>query len=258
MQIDVLTSSPEMLECDIILENRAVLTERVIPNFKDFGDPHVAAAVLERVESAISDMILFLSGSPLWREPGLLKRPDPLKDVEWKSLQRRQMLVRDLKYVDVSFLLWDEFLKQTPSLTGAATFEQRMAAKKAESSGTADPTAAKKTRCMKLMVRLWVACFVSNRQSEQYFYDRGWLDTIDNLNGHGLGASDVFVSLVCNNERLVRCITFNTMLRFIGFIRSLGPLDTWLRFLAGLCAPNGNPIGMRQQDVLASIYISYT
>ncbi|CAE7305060.1 unnamed protein product [Symbiodinium sp. CCMP2592] len=114
--------------------------------------------------------------------------------------------------------------------------------------------AKQKARVLKVLVRLWLYCFLRNHTNENFFYMRGYMDIIDDMNGRGLGASDVFVTLLSQNRDLVRKVKPETVTRFLKFIRILGPLDTWLHFLKALCDPqNGGALSDKQQLVLSKI-----
>eukprot|EP00439_Symbiodinium_sp_Y106_P055565 s1331_g7.t1 len=114
--------------------------------------------------------------------------------------------------------------------------------------------AKQKARVLKVLVRLWLYCFLRNHTNENFFYMRGYMDIIDDMNGRGLGASDVFVTLLSQNRDLVRKVKPETVTRFLKFIRILGPLDTWLQFLKALCDPqNGGALSDKQQLVLSKI-----
>ncbi|CAJ1373890.1 unnamed protein product, partial [Effrenium voratum] len=196
--------------------------------------------------------------------------PDPLSE-PWLSLPSRQHVSHQMKYIDASFHLFHELVKRTDSLVAgdvrwgrmAASVETKMHAREAlvnSSDVSAEVeaweevmngmVATMKTRCLKLLVRLWLCCFLGSRKIESYFHKKGWLDVLNTLNGFGLGASDVFVKLVSNNAELARTIDRGTLLKLLDLIHELGPLDTWFYFLKAVCAPLQTALPIMQQTVL--------
>lgn len=264
IKLQILSDTAWMVEADVVCEHASIMRRAITPRLVEFENPKLAFAICSRAEHMLADMIFFLSGSAEWRKgdgsKGSTDVLDPM-DVPWRSKPHRQRLVRELKYIDATFDLFHEFVKLTPSLAGnEVQWGDRAAALRAGSKpGTAATISLSrqsqdsKTRCLKMLVRLWVYCFLGNRENENYIQKHGWLDVINNLNGHGLGASSVFVALVSDNAQLIRTLEKGTMMKFISFIRSLGPLDTWLFFLKALCAPQQVAMSMKQQMVLTTL-----
>lgn len=274
--IDVMDDSTFVYHCDVVAEHTRLLRKVITPRCRDFGDMNVAALVCAQCEHAFTDMIFFLTDSPHWRatQEGQKQyiEPDPLSE-SWVSSADRQALVLGLKYIDATFELFHEFVAHVPALMDGDTRWGRRAVAlnlglhakphalpavgHADSSNwdivMGNMVACMKTRCLKLLVRLWMCCFIGSRKIENYFFKNGWVDTINKLNGHGLGASDVFVALMSNNAKLVRQVERSTILKFIDFIRVLGPLDTWMSFLTAVCAPAETAVGAMQQMVLCTL-----
>eukprot|EP00434_Breviolum_minutum_P019689 symbB.v1.2.017368.t1/scaffold1352.1/size234417/17 len=64
-------------------------------------------------------------------------------------------------------------MHDTSKLTGPA-------ATKGQSSEQVDKA---KARVLKVLVRLWLYCFLRNRTNENFFFTRGYMDIIDDMNG---------------------------------------------------------------------------
>ena len=222
---------------------------------------------LQKAERAFSEMIFFLAHSLNWQYGAeeTKKKSDPLKEA-WSANSQRQRFVRELKYIDETVRYFHALAGTMPEMQAEEVdFATRLkgrttntgskltgpAATKGQSSEQVDKA---KARVLKVLVRLWLYCFLRNRTNENFFFTRGYMDIIDDMNGRGLGASDVFVALLSQNRELVRKVKPDTVTRFIRFIRVLGPLDTWLLFLKALCNPqNDGAISDKQQLVLSKI-----
>lgn len=109
-------------------------------------------------------------------------------------------------------------------------------------------------RVLKLTVRLWMMTFLHNRQNENYIAANGWMDRINGLNGLGLGAADVLSSLVTYNKSLIMKVELDVILKFITFIKTLGPDSTWLAFLRCLTACDDESLSSKQQEILRVLY----
>eukprot|EP00931_Biecheleriopsis_adriatica_P072653 TRINITY_DN47081_c0_g1_i1.p1 TRINITY_DN47081_c0_g1~~TRINITY_DN47081_c0_g1_i1.p1 ORF type:complete len:2919 (+),score=455.88 TRINITY_DN47081_c0_g1_i1:1094-8758(+) len=259
-----------MRECEVVNEHKHVLQKDITPRVSLFSDTGLAAFVCAQLEHTLTDMIFFLTDSQYWRVDQAVSVPDPLSTT-WIALPCRQNVSLQMKYIDTSFNLFHQLVKKTDSLVGgdsrwgrkAAQLEAKMYAREAsvssqDMSGEVEAweevmgsmVATMKTRCLKLLVRLWLCSFLGSRKIEAYFHQKGWLDVLNTLNGFGLGASDVFVKLVSNNAELARTIDRETLLKFLDFIRLLGPLDTWFYFLKAVCAPLQSALPIMQQTVL--------
>ena len=257
-----------LADCEVVNEHRFFLQRSVTPRCADFGDVGVAGLVCNQCEHALTDMIFFLTDSRHWRQEG--PPPDPLNE-PWLAVFCRQHVSHQMKYIDTSFQLFHELVKRTDMLVAgdvrwgrkAAQRETKMHAREAlvnSSDVSAEVeaweevmsgmVATMKTRCLKLLVRLWLCSFLGSRKIEAYFHKKGWLDVLNTLNGFGLGASDVFVKLVSNNAELARTIDRGTLLKLLDLIRQLGPLDTWFYFLKAVCAPLQTALPIMQQHVL--------
>jgi hypothetical protein len=104
--------------------------------------------------------------------------------------------------------------------------------------------------CLKLILKAVYFCFLGSRNNEDYIAKLGGLERINNLNGLGLGAADVFKALVGDNQNILRKFKPEVIEKFVNFIRRLGPDDTWLRFLQGVCSTDGVAVSRNQQFVL--------
>eukprot|EP00928_Gymnodinium_smaydae_P063451 TRINITY_DN4700_c0_g8_i1.p1 TRINITY_DN4700_c0_g8~~TRINITY_DN4700_c0_g8_i1.p1 ORF type:complete len:2834 (-),score=475.17 TRINITY_DN4700_c0_g8_i1:232-8733(-) len=257
-----------MQKVDIVHEHVVHLRRDIIPRVDDMNDGRVARRIAEYVAVAISDMILFLGESARWRVPDERKTngagPDALKE-RLRAKEEIQMISRELKYVDATVELFNKFSKHVPSLcrTNVSASDRANVGRMLDSGGEsseAQEVTAMKLNCAKLIVRLWLFVSFQNPRNGLYFFSRGWMDTIDRLNGHGVGASDIYVAMLNGNPELVRRSdsSAGTIKKFIDFIRILGPLKTWFQFLQALCVPAGQAIGDKQQSVLEHLYFSGT
>eukprot|EP00439_Symbiodinium_sp_Y106_P073029 s1124_g13.t1 len=216
-------------DCEVVNEHRFALHRQIVPRCQEFDD----------------DMIFFLTNSRHWRQDASASvLPDPLTE-PWLALPARQHVSHQMKYIDASFKLFHELellvIGDVRWGRRAAKMESKMHAREALASSVDSlaeveaweevmkgMVATMKTRCLKLLVRLWLCTFLGIRKIESYFHKRrpqcfevaviGYLepasdrserqDLLNTLNGFGLGASDVFVKLVSNNEELARTMPF--------------------------------------------------
>lgn len=274
--LSVIDDESWLNEADVVSEHVKRLRYGITRRCKQFAtDQNLAAMVCAQTEHALTDMIFFVSGSKLWRTTEVQTvQPDAL-GVPWEVVASRQRLVREMKYIDASMELFVEFVKQTQSGVyreqhhdirwgrRAATLDVRMHVQpqgkdrheEAQQWGQVMTSmiVSMKTRCLKLLVRLWLFCLLGSRDTEFYFYKNKWVEIINGLNGHGLGASDVFVAIMSNNPDLARRVDKETLLKFVDFIKVLGPNSTYVNFMKSVCAPREMAIGVKQQLVLSTV-----
>eukprot|EP00397_Hematodinium_sp_SG-2012_P000177 GEMP01000177.1.p1 GENE.GEMP01000177.1~~GEMP01000177.1.p1 ORF type:complete len:2785 (+),score=546.68 GEMP01000177.1:287-8641(+) len=181
----------------------------------------------------------------------------------------RQTISRELKLIDatveVKDILWltgsAAKEKSSRAVVGdlSAAAEKRKKGGKMRASALSVPPATpaqskEATKCLKLLLVLWHRMFQDSRKTENYFEKHHWMGMINDMNGLGLGAAVVFAALVSNNPNLVYKIDLDITERFIEFIRTLGPDQTWLKFLSSICSCRGVAISAKQQQVLRVIY----
>eukprot|EP00928_Gymnodinium_smaydae_P042123 TRINITY_DN28410_c0_g2_i2.p1 TRINITY_DN28410_c0_g2~~TRINITY_DN28410_c0_g2_i2.p1 ORF type:complete len:2582 (-),score=551.41 TRINITY_DN28410_c0_g2_i2:34-7299(-) len=255
-------------ESEVVVEHITKLRHDIMPLIPYFARPRVAAKVCSQCERVLSDMILFISDAPQWRRN---VKVDPLEHVLTGS-PMRQKIARELKYIDATFELYEKLVKQTDALVsgdeqlcryvGSDNLSMLLESKVvAEASSWLEAqellmrqiTPSLKTRCMKLLVRLWFCCIFGSNENTAYLHKNGWDDRVNSLNGHGLGSSDVFSFLLRNNQQLARGVDSQTLIKFINFVRVLGPLETWLTLLRSLCVQQGIANQMQQQSVLSRL-----
>ncbi|CAK9029324.1 unnamed protein product, partial [Durusdinium trenchii] len=266
LRLEVVKDRFGLNDFDTVVYHRMELRKNMIPRI---SSPTMSMEKwiheLQKAERAFSEMIFFLAHSLNWQYGAeeTKKRSDALKEA-WSVNPQRQRFVRELKYIDETVKYFRALSSTMPEMSDdEVDFQTRQKGRSTITGGNfSGPTRGQsssqvdeaKARVLKVLVRLWLYCFLRNRSNENFFYTRGYMDIIDAMNGRGLGASDVFVALLSQNRELVRKVKPETVTRFLRFIRVLGPLDTWLLFLKALCNPqNDGAISDKQQLVLSKI-----
>lgn len=278
LRVEIISDRASMNAFDTVVYHRKEL-KTLLPPLTN--EPHMSVDKwiyqLQKAERAFGQMIFFLSHSLNWQAGSdgggssmdQRRKLDPLKEA-WSADPQRQRFVRELKYIDATVSYFHALANTMPEMQEKEIdFNMRLKGKATGTQGNFDSPGSKgakatkddgqqvakqKARVLKVLVRLWLYCFLRNHTNENFFYMRGYMDIIDDMNGRGLGASDVFVTLLSQNRDLVRKVKPETVTRFLKFIRILGPLDTWLQFLKALCDPqNGGALSDKQQLVLSKI-----
>ena len=84
--------------------------------------------------------------------------------------------------------------------------------------------------------------------NELYLEKKGYIDRIAARLAYGLGAEECFAALI-RNESILEKVDINVLIKFVEFIRDLGPDATFFRFLRSCCSCNGEGIESMQQAV---------
>jgi hypothetical protein len=202
-------------------------------------------ACFESIEATLTWLIFWIAKPPADSTP-------PLENTGAVNTMRQQ-ITREVGIITA--LLGDG--KDRKGLLQAME-EKGYKVKNMTSRATVDlsgvPKAKKETPlhviCLKLILKAVYFCFLGSRSNEDYIAKLGGLERINNLNGLGLGAADVFKALVSDNQKILRKFKPDVIEKFVNFIQRLGPDDTWLRFLQGVCSTDGVAVSRNQQFVL--------
>eukprot|EP00928_Gymnodinium_smaydae_P026740 TRINITY_DN20903_c0_g2_i2.p1 TRINITY_DN20903_c0_g2~~TRINITY_DN20903_c0_g2_i2.p1 ORF type:complete len:2449 (-),score=481.36 TRINITY_DN20903_c0_g2_i2:1420-8766(-) len=259
--IDVVDSS-WMNDCDVVHEHLMIMKRDLWPLMRRMNREAVAMLVCQQAIEAFGDMILFLSGTERWR-PGIRTltekaKPREALKVAWHAREDRQAIVREMGYIDSTVQFFKAFAAHSEQLGGKIDAAARVGALSVgldtqKGGGESAELVMAKVLCSKLMVRMWLYTLADCQDTGNYFQKKGWIEVVDGLNGRGVGASDVLVTLLRGNAELARHIDQNAIRKVIDFIAILGPLSTWFAFLQALCVPGDVVVSRQQQQVLEKL-----
>ncbi|CAE7949132.1 unnamed protein product, partial [Symbiodinium sp. KB8] len=139
-------------DCEVVNEHRFALHRQIVPRCQEFDDVGIAGFICTQCEHVSHQMKYIDASFKLFHELELLV----IGDVRWgrrAAKMESKMHAREALASSVDSLAeveaWEEVMKGM--------------------------VATMKTRCLKLLVRLWLCTFLGIRKIESYFHKRGWL-----------------------------------------------------------------------------------
>jgi hypothetical protein len=179
------------------------------------------------------------------------------KPLHTQNQEMRQRYFREVKYIDACFRMIDTIWQNGFAITEHVSVADVLlnGASKPKPTLTAEKEHLEiyARRSMGLLFETIRHAFDGFTPNELYLEKKGYIDRIAARLAYGLGAEECFAALI-RNASILEKVDINVLIKFVEFIRDLGPDATFFRFLRSCCSCNGEGIESMQQAVLKILY----